>query len=337
MDLSVAHHIKGLRPALGVMKDLGFSESECLKDTGISTELLEHPEKGISLQQELAFYRRLLLLSGDPLIGLSLGKAYRIESYGVLGYAILSSQNLGDALALVSEFGSLSFTHFSIGFTVKDTLASIYMQGLKPLDPSLLALFSDRDFAAVIFGTEAALNQSFPIQKVTLMHDGQAYLGQYESFFKCPVSFNENRMEMFFDAAFLSSPMPLRDSETLEYCRQQCERLLKKFTQKNSIADQVRHLLLARTNSFPNIKETSSILNIPERSLRRRLHEEGCRYQTLLNEVRYQLACEYLNSDESLDSIAKRLAYTETANFSHAFKRWSGISPNKYRKTRSVT
>ena len=331
MDISVAHHIKGIRPALKVMAELGFNNLTCLQGTGLSLAQLEEPKQGISVQQEFAFYRRLLSLSGDTQLGLKLGRAYKLENYGVLGYAILSAQTLGEALTIAREFGYLSFSHFQLGFTIADSEANITMSRLKAIDPSLLTLFEDRDCSAILAGTMVALGQRFPIKEIKLMHDANANKQQYADFFQCPVSFNQTQMSIIFDAQILQTHMPLRDPETSEYCRKQCQQLLKSLTRQSSFVDEVRRILLATPGEFPNIQQVSQSLNLSERSLRRRLKEENQQFQNLLNEARFQLAKEYLDSELSLERIANLLGYSEAANFSHAFKRWSGHSPQGYR------
>jgi len=337
MDFSTAHHIKGIRPALGIMHSLGFSATTCLQNTGIKKEQLELANQGISLQQELAFYRRALTLSNDPLLGLKLGTAYRLESYGVLGYAILSAQTLGDALTIAAEFGNLSFTHFQIGFETQGEHAIIHMSKVKPFDPDLLPLYADRDFSAIIFGTETALGQKIPVKEVKLIQDGERYRKQYEAFYGAKVQFKQDRMELIFDRQILSASMPLRDPETSSYCRQQCQRLLSQLTQQSTFVDEVRRLLLAKPSYFPTITEISSQLSMSERTLRRKLKDEGQAFQSVLDEVRQKLAKEYLCSGLSLDRIASLLGYTETANFSHAFKRWCGCSPAVYRQNEIIS
>jgi len=336
MDFSTAHHIKGIRPALGIMQDLGFSAETCLQGTGIKKAQLELADQGISLQQELAFYRQALTLSKDPLLGLALGTAYRLESYGVLGYAILSAQTLGDALTIAAEFGSLSFTHFQIGFETQGENAIIHMSKIKPFDPDLLPLYADRDFSAIIFGTQTALGQKIPLKEVKLMQDGERHRKQYEAFYGAKVNFEQARMELIFDRQILSAKMPLRDPETSSYCRQQCQLLLNQLTKQSTLVDEVRRLLLAKPGYFPTIKEISVQLSMSERTLRRRLKDEGQAFQRILDEARQKLAKEYLNTRLSLDRIASLLGYTETANFSHAFKRWCGYSPTIYRQNEHV-
>jgi AraC-like DNA-binding protein len=331
----IGHHIKGLRPALQVMTELGFSHEECLAGTDIKDEQLNNPDMGISLEQEFAFYRRLIALTQNPLIGLKLGQAYRLESYGVFGYAILSAPTLRDALRLAEQYGELSFSHFRIRFEIKDKLAYFQMHQRHEIPTDLLGLYEDRDASAILAGTLSALGgATFKLHHIKLMHNSLSQENDYETLFNCPVSFNHSHLEIAFDAAILKQTMPLRDPDTAEYCRKQCEVLLKKLNQTESWQDLVQEQLIQRKqNQVPSIKEIALALNTSERSLRRKLNDEGTTFQKVLNGMLYQQAKDLLDSDLSLECIAHELGYSEAANFSHAFKRWAGVSPAQYRRS----
>jgi AraC-like DNA-binding protein len=330
-ETSIAHHIKGIRPALTVMETLGYEASQCLKGSDISLAHLEQSEQGISLQQELAFYRRLLELTQDPQLGLKLGKAYRLENYGMLGYAILSAQTLGEALKIAKDFGPLSFSHFELDFSIEKTLAKIIMRRNKALDESLMTLYEDRDCTAIIYGSMSALGKPFPILGIELMHSKPGDIAEYERLFQCPVRFEQKQMSIEFAADILSIPMPLRDPETSAYCRLQCQQLLKNISHQRSLSSQIKNLLEHSDQGFYSLAELCMILEMPERSMRRKLTEEGFNFQDLLNEVRFEKAKTLLNSDLNLNEIAEKLGYSEAGNFSHAFKRWSGVPPKAYR------
>ena len=330
---SISHHIKGIRPALSVMENEGFTTSECLKGSGISIEDLEHVEKGISLQQELAFYRRLLDLSQDPALGLKLGQAYRLENYGMLGYAILSSQTLGEALKTAKDFGPLSFSHFELDYTLEGDGASIIMRLNKHLDSTLMTLYEDRDCIAIINGAMLALGKSFPIKSVDLMHEQPIDISKYNKSFQCPVKFGQAQMRIHLSAETLSILMPLRDPETSQHCREQCQLLLEKISLHTSLSTQIKQILKQAHNTMPSLSELCKTLDMPERTMRRKLAEEGYKFQDLLNNVRFELAKDLFKTNLNLNEIAQRLGYSEAGNFSHAFKRWSGVSPKVFRET----
>ena len=330
-ETSVAHHIKGIRPALSVMQNLGFSARECLTGSGITLAQLEQSDQGISLQQEFAFYRRLLELSQNPLLGLQLGKAYRLENYGMLGYAILSAPTLGEALAIAKDFGPLSFSHFQVDFSIDNRDACIIMRQNKALDAQLLRLYEDRDCSAILHGTHLALAAALPISRIELMHDADQQHA-YEDFFGCPVEFKQQQMAIYFPVEILSRPMPLRDPETSAYCREQCQQLLNKISLQQSLTSRVKRVLEESEQLSQNLNDICKQLDVSERTLRRKLSEEGAHFQAILNEVRFSRAKKLLMQQYKLEDIALRLGYSEAGNFSHAFKRWSGISPKQFRE-----
>ncbi len=78
--------------------------------------------------------------------------------------------------------------------------------------------------------------------------------------------------------------------------------------------------------------EVAAGLAMSERTLRRRLTAVGTRYQSLLDEVRQALAEEMLDTGLlSVEDVAQRLGYAEASSFIHAFRRWRGETPARYR------
>jgi AraC-like DNA-binding protein len=82
-----------------------------------------------------------------------------------------------------------------------------------------------------------------------------------------------------------------------------------------------------------SLGDIANRLALSERTLRRRLRALGTSYNKILQDVRSSTAKEWLrDSNLTMESIAWRLGYTETANFRHAFKRWTGQSPQAFRR-----
>ena len=74
-------------------------------------------------------------------------------------------------------------------------------------------------------------------------------------------------------------------------------------------------------------------LDLPEYSLRRRLKQEGFDYIRLRNQVRQDLVMKLLvNSRLSLEEIAESTGFSEASALVRAFKGWTGMPPNHYRK-----
>jgi AraC-like DNA-binding protein len=317
------------------MQAMGHNAQECLAGTGLTpAELLAGAAApAFTLAQEFRFHRNLLQLSGDPLLGLTLGRAYTAQTYGLFGYAFLSAPTLRHALSIISNYGPLSFTLFRIDFRETATAGIVQFSRQVDIPADLLAYYVDRDLTAALYGGETELAARLNPTGVAMMHSGQGRKHHYERFFGCPVTFDAPRSELRVAAAILDTPMPLQDADAAAICQQQCQLLLARMSKSSGFIDRVRQLIVARPGFFPDIDYVAAKLNITSRTLRRRLGEEGSSYQQILADVRYQLAQEYLSTSSiPVEEIATMLGYSNPGNFTHAFKRWHGSSPRRFRE-----
>lgn len=334
-----AHHIRALPPALRGMATLGFSEEACLAGTGITSQDLssEQAEAQFTLEKEFSFHRRLLQLSDDPLLGLTLGKTYTLETYGLFGYAFLSAATLRQALMVAQNFWLLSYTLSKMQLAVRGNTAAFSFTPTIAVPADLVQYYTDRDAAAVALAGELALGESLPVQRVTLGHDHDQHRLRYETLLGCPVVFGGSITSIEFPASILETPMPMRNAESSSICQQQCQLLLARLSTQSGMIEKVRALIIARPGYFPDIEFVAEKLHTSIRTLRRKLKEENSSYQQILDEVRYQLAKDYLsNSTMPLDEVSVLLDYSTPGNFSVAFKRWHGLSPRQFRQAAAL-
>ncbi|WP_297623005.1 AraC family transcriptional regulator [Nocardia sp.] len=82
------------------------------------------------------------------------------------------------------------------------------------------------------------------------------------------------------------------------------------------------------------IEEVARRLSVSTRTLQRRLADQGTSWREELEVVRYQHAKSLLRDTQlPLQSIAGRLGYSDHRTLRRAFQRWTGQSPNDYRRT----
>jgi AraC-like DNA-binding protein len=75
-------------------------------------------------------------------------------------------------------------------------------------------------------------------------------------------------------------------------------------------------------------------VRMSERSLQRHLGESGLRFTQLVEEARFASARQLLDDpSRKIVEISAELGYTDSANFTRAFRRWSGLSPQAYRQS----
>jgi AraC-like DNA-binding protein len=319
------------------MVQLGYDPQECLRGTGVHPHQLHDPNARITLHQELQFYRNVLDLSGDPVIGLKLGEPFLPQRYGLFGYALLSAETFRHALAITENFGRLTFSFFSFHFGVAGRSAWFSMGDPPPIDEELISLYLDRDLSAARVDFAEILGEPFHLDLLELPHDGKGRAAAYRDHFGCPVQFNAADGRFHFSAGILDRPLPQSDPDSSRHLQQQCQMLIAKLTSQGSFVDEVRLLILARPGYFPDIEYVAEKMGMSTRTLRRRLQNESSSFRELLEEIRYGLAREYLaNTQLPMEEISSLLGYTESGNFSHAFRRWSGVSPSVWRQSSAL-
>jgi AraC-like DNA-binding protein len=78
-------------------------------------------------------------------------------------------------------------------------------------------------------------------------------------------------------------------------------------------------------------------LNRSVSALQRQLRAEGSTYRQVLDETRHSIALRLIREHQySLGQIAYLLGFSDQANFSRAFKRWTGRPPTEYRVPESA-
>ena len=100
-----------------------------------------------------------------------------------------------------------------------------------------------------------------------------------------------------------------------------------------SLSKRIVNLLDSMDRSLiPNLEEMAALAGISGRTLQRRLAEEGTTYSDVVEKWRFRTALDLLSdSRSSIKDIALRLGYSDVANFSRAFSRWSRTTPGRYR------
>ena len=98
------------------------------------------------------------------------------------------------------------------------------------------------------------------------------------------------------------------------------------------IVERIRELL----DTLPgmgSIEEAAALLHMSVSTLKRRLAEAGTGFREVRESALRDRAMLLLgDATLSLESIASALGYSDPANFSHAFKRWTEVSPGSFRR-----
>ncbi|MBA6420705.1 MULTISPECIES: AraC family transcriptional regulator [Pseudomonas] len=319
--------------------DNGLSLDQCLQGTGLSVLALANPQQEANASQELQLIANLLEgLSDQPALGLAAGQRYRLSHYGIWGYALLSSGSLREALDLGLRYLDLTFAFSRIELHVEADRAFLQLDA-QVLPKALHDFVLLRDCAAIALIQRELTGQESPFAAVELclpIPEAQERVLYCEAL-GCEPRFARPHNRIELDQRLLDLPLAGANAATAQLCEAQCRQLLQSYRSRGGLAAQVRELLLSRPGRVLDMPQLAARLNIGERTLRRRLAAEQVSFRQLLDESRQALAEELLAVEGMpLEAIAQRLGYGELSNFIHAFKRWKGMPPRRYRQQRSV-
>ncbi len=126
----------------------GLDDAACLSGTTLTAEQLADPGTEVHAGQELTIIRNLIGRLGDqPGLGMEAGSQYTFADTGILGYALLSSPTVGDAIDVACRYAALTTTYLSLAVPeVTNTEAVIAFDDAQ-VPPDVRRFLLERDFA----------------------------------------------------------------------------------------------------------------------------------------------------------------------------------------------
>lgn len=319
---------------LGFGAEHGVPGGRLLAGTGLDATVLADPRAAASTQvaarQELAVVGNLVSALGDPPgLGFAVGARYRIGTFGIFGYACITSPTLRDAIRFALGHLELSFTFCIPSVRVDDRTLTLRLD-LDGVPVAARRFLVERDLAAICTVLTDMLDAPVPPLDLALPFADPGVPGYAAAFGVVP-TFDAPAALARFPADRLDAPLPQANAVTVALCEQQCRELVAQRRARTGVAEQVRAQLVSVGGAPRSIADVATALASSERTLRRRLAEEGTSYRALLDEVRDSLALELLAAGGlSVEDVAIRLGYAEASSFIAAFKRWHGQTPAAY-------
>ncbi|QIZ84323.1 AraC family transcriptional regulator [Bermanella marisrubri] len=327
--------INGLDIIRQYAEECGMSIQDLLADTGVSVQSLESlsdSDQWVTERQELQALQNVLNTRGDPfIIGWQLGQRYQLTSYGIWGYALLSSASLRKAMDLGLRYLGLTYALCHIELIERNGKVELIFTPKAQGDLGTLVLV--RDISALLVIQRELFAGGFPVFEIHLTLSEQelpSVVTDLTQGLGFELVLNSDQSAVIFDANLLDRPLPRANAQTAKTCEDQCRQLLQQQNQYRDIAQDVRDKLLS-LGLYASMEQVASSMARTTRTLHRQLKEEGMSWRLVRDEVRMGMAEALLANSISFDEIAERLGYSDAANFSHAFKRWKGVSPKTYR------
>jgi AraC-like DNA-binding protein len=323
------------RAILAYTVSFGHSEIAVLRGTGVNSQDLVGDSASVTPRAYRALVRNGMKLTGQPHLGLGVGRHSRISDFSLFGYALMSCSTLGAAAGLALRYWSVTGAAVTVSAIEDETSITWRVGEAFPLG-DLWVFACERWASAVIAGTRANTgNRKLP-HLIEFNYPAPPHVDRYAEFLRCEPLFDRPFTQLTLPKSVLKQPNLFSNQEAAELCARRCEALAaNSIGTKDRLVVDLRDLLVCSAGQYPSLKDAAASLHLSDRSLRRRLAERGLTFQAVLDDTRAEIAADYLRGTQfTIEEIAGLLGFSEPTNFSKAFKKWMGVSATEFRGSR---
>ncbi|WP_342356493.1 AraC family transcriptional regulator [Pseudomonas hunanensis] len=314
-----------------LLENFGLDCISLLAELGVEYSALDDPQARLTQDTLTRLWRKAVEVSGDPSVGLALGRAVGPRSFHVVGLAMMTSDTLRQGFErlvryqrVMSEGAELSLVSLTEGEAL-----ILGMQGDRlPVTRHSI----EAPLAGVLSIARALSGQTLCPVKVLMVGPRPADIGSYRAMFRSPLYFNASDYALIFKREDVEKPLRSANPE-IARCNDALADDYLRGLSGSRVTYQVRRVLRKLLSEADATRQrVASELCVSGRTLQRRLLNEGVSFHALLDCTRRELALEYMaQSDVPLVEIAERLGFSDATSFNRAFRRWFDISPGRYR------
>ncbi|KRB49142.1 AraC family transcriptional regulator [Rhizobium sp. Root708] len=285
----------------------------------------------VTTAQYFAIFKALEELMPEPALGIRLVQEADTTAHPPSILVAFLARDYRDALSRVARFKRLC-TPEQLNFSEDKGEFFITSEWLHATEPEP-AIATDLTFAFLVELGRRATGQHLTPHRVELMRSGPR-CDTYRSFFGCPIRYGASRNVLILKSSDLGRPFPGHNPELLEILTPALSSALEELQARSSIGDQVK-IFLKRglASGRPELSQVAQDLGMSERTLQRRITEEGKTFRELLAEARQERGRQLLsNPSTDIDEVAFLLGYQDRSSFYRAFRDREGLTPSQWRE-----
>ena len=324
------------RPLVLALREYGCDDVEIYTRAGLDP----YPDNPVELRYPADRLDRVWSLAeectGDPCFGLAVAEKMQPQALYGIGFAWVSSDTLYDGLKRLVRYQRCISTRSNVTLKEVGGMVEVRVQIAAGDGDDVWTVHPmayDAASGMLLRMCRLALGEDFDPCQVSLRRQPPPCVERFHDYFRAPVSFGAEENILYFRPESLLQSLPHASPELARANDQVVIEYLSQFESGNvsmKVRSQIIELLPA---GQPTQKGVAAALGMSVRNLQRKLHEEGFSFTSLLEEVRRELALQYLHQKHrSIGEITYLLGFSEPSNFTRAFRRWSGTSPNEFRQ-----
>lgn len=321
---------------LGYLAAQGVDTTRLLAMAHIEAERFERSD-GMLLPTEVeALIVAAYQLTGRTDLGFEVGRLIKLNSHDLLGYGMLSCRDLDQLLRLTSRYYHFINELFTMRYRRwtdrgEAVFTPVVAMPLKTMHFAMeaIALSVENQFQMLV-GPDIApydIRMGMPVP---------AHHARYAALKRVRFFFDEGAMPevtLVLDSALLDRPLPMASPKVVEQIEERMQSLQRRPVPDSGWGEYITMLLRETQGQLVTLEDIARRMNISARTIDRNLKKEHLQFRELSQQVRFERAREMLaQARTTVSQVAEELGFSDTANFSRAFRRHCGVTPSDFQQ-----
>lgn len=324
-----AGYIRGM---ISLVRARGGSFRRLVEHYGLDWDECQTPNFAITCTTAAAMLDDCSRRFNDHLFGLHLGCLQSGDAYGCISTYARVAPTLRDAIEVLLDYVPvLHSPGADVEFVSSSTVSEFRWRPYQNFDAEEQASYYGQ--LLVLKFLRELMGKDFSPSAVTMSnklwrHD----TSEMERFFGSTVKGGAVVNSIQFPTALLHKRLPSANEMLFGVLGSYFDQLRDNSTP--SFPDRVEGYVRASlVSGVCSVEGCATELHISTRTIHRRLRDHDMRFSEIVNSQRVEAAKHLLaHTNCDLSDLALRLGYSEQSSFGRAFKRWTGSTPQSYRR-----
>lgn len=310
---------------------MGLPPAAVLRQARLPATLHLNEHGLVTTAQFFALWKALEELNSDPSLGIRLVEDTNTAVHPPSSLAAFHARDYRDGLFRIARFKRLCSPEnlHLVKENGEFVISSEWLYATEPT-PNIL---TDVTFAFLMeLGRRGTGQHLMPIRVELTRADPKS--GLHRAYFGCPIHYGASRNALVLKSDDLDRPFPGHNPELLEILTPALASELNQLQRRSSVGEKVKVVVKrSLASGRPELSDVASDLGMSERTLQRRITDEGTTFRDLLVEARQELGRQLLSDTSAdIDEVACLLGYQDTSSFYRAFRNWEGVTPSRWRE-----
>lgn len=315
----------------------GIDARALVREAGVNPAVLRESTARVPSSAADTVAAKAARLIPNPAFALHAARCWHPSNLGALGHAWLASSTLRTGLQRLERYGRILGEKAQIRLArSREGLRFVYDHRRR--DPLLKAIGTDFAMSIVLDMCRMNYGASLRPLEVRLSRARPGDAEPYRHFYGCPIHFGVHEDSFLISNRVADEPLATANRQIAGVLDDILVAQLAALDRNNLAARCRSNLLEQLTSGEASEQDMARQLHVSRRTLQRRLAESNTTYQKLVDDTRRDLALRYMeDAGKTITDVTFLLGFSGQSAFTRAFKRWTGMSPTRFREQRQTS